>query len=149
MGQITRSCLRIFTDAATKEEIDSSLGLRAHTWHPRDSRIGRINEQLTGHPWAVWRWDSNLTETLSPHEHVAHLCTFLQAKAEKFQGMVDRGWQPEILLTCSSDSGQGGLTLSVDLLGALAGLSVGFAVNVLLSDASQETGADPTAVIQA
>jgi len=128
----TSSCIRVFSTMESVAEINELLGLEASKWDPLGSTVSAVSAQFTGKARSHWVWQSSVSESLPPQQHVSLLLQILEDRATFLSPILKQSGEIEIYLGYGSYNGQGGLTLPPALLYRLGQLSIGFSMDVHL-----------------
>lgn len=118
----TKACLRIGSTAGSAAHITRTLGIAPSSSHD----VGQPRSHRDPRPWTSTHWalDSDLPDTRSLEDHLAHLCDEVEPHAAGLSRLARDGYDIDWFCFVDIENGQGGVSLSPALLQRLAALPV-------------------------
>jgi len=129
-----RASVAVWGKTLQPDAISAALGIK-----PTRARIlGEARSAGSQLHWkdSLWMLESPLSETCDPVEHLTWLLELLEPKASILKDIAGE-YRVELFCGFASENGQGGFTLSVELLGRLAHLGIPVTLDLYPPEASR------------
>ena len=123
----SRATFRVWSDALSPEMIAGALGLKPTELHRKGEAVSKRTTAVRKEHCI--RIESSLPTSDPLQRHLEALCDLIEPVAQKLAAIADQ-CEYDIFCGFSSGNGQGGFTLSPELLNRLAALKIELVVDL-------------------
>ena len=128
----TNAAVRVFYEHGSAAHVTRTLGIRPSMSHEADEPRSATNTR----PWgaAMWSLDSPLPDTEPLNAHLAALCAELGDKSQNLAALRAEGYDLDCFCFVEVLNGQGGVSITPELLMALGSLSIELDLDIYASN---------------